>query len=86
ENYVHRVGRTGRGMEKGVAISFCGEEEKEKLEEIEKFLGKKIDVREISKFDYEETIDFSEENPKDWQALIEENENRKKKSRKKKKK
>ena len=23
ENYVHRVGRTGRGTKKGIAISFC---------------------------------------------------------------
>ncbi|PJC67697.1 MAG: hypothetical protein CO017_11065, partial [Zetaproteobacteria bacterium CG_4_8_14_3_um_filter_59_5] len=28
ENYVHRVGRTGRGENKGEAISFCSSEEK----------------------------------------------------------
>ena len=28
ENYVHRVGRTGRGKQKGRAVSFCSPEEK----------------------------------------------------------
>ena len=44
ENYVHRVGRTGRGVNKGVAISFCGEEEKERLEEIQQFLNKEKEI------------------------------------------
>ena len=37
ENYVHRVGRTGRGVKKGIAISFCSKEEKSRLEEIQGF-------------------------------------------------
>jgi ATP-dependent RNA helicase RhlE len=32
ENYVHRVGRTGRGTQRGHAVSFCSEEEKPLLE------------------------------------------------------
>lgn len=39
EHYVHRVGRTGRGVSKGTAYSFCAEEEKETLEKIENYLG-----------------------------------------------
>jgi len=42
ENYVHRVGRTGRGTKKGKAISFCSSHEKELLDIIEKDLGKPI--------------------------------------------
>lgn len=42
ENYVHRVGRTGRGTERGRAVSFCAEEEKPILEQIQSFLGKEI--------------------------------------------
>jgi hypothetical protein len=38
ENYVHRVGRTGRGVKSGKAVSFCSEEEKKILKEIEAFL------------------------------------------------
>lgn len=42
ENYVHRVGRTGRGFDKGEAISFCSSEEIQKLEQIEEFIQTKI--------------------------------------------
>ncbi len=42
ETYVHRIGRTGRAGFKGVAISFCDEEEKNHLRSIEKLIGKKI--------------------------------------------
>lgn len=44
ETYVHRIGRTGRAGLKGKAISFCSIEEKERLADIEKLLGKKIPV------------------------------------------
>lgn len=72
ENYVHRVGRTGRGVNKGVAISFCSEEEKLMLNEIEEYLGKKIVEMEISKDDYSTTIDFSEDYSKSLKELMEE--------------
>lgn len=52
ENYVHRIGRTGRGFNKGIAVSFCSQEEKPILEEIQNFLTKKIDVIKVSKSDY----------------------------------
>lgn len=38
ENYVHRIGRTGRGFAKGQAVSFCSPEENEKLAQIEELL------------------------------------------------
>ncbi len=86
ENYVHRVGRTGRGNQKGQAISFCSSEEKILLEEIEKNLGKPIHKIEISKNDYQITLDFSEERPHDWKALLVEAEEFDKGRKKKKKK
>lgn len=52
ENYVHRIGRTGRGFNKGIAVSFCSLEEKPLLEEIQTLLTKKIDVINVSKKDY----------------------------------
>ncbi|MDC0231355.1 DEAD/DEAH box helicase [Aureispira] len=71
ENYVHRVGRTGRGKNKGNAVSFCSEEEKETLAEIEFFLGKKVEVLEINKNDYLDTIDFTKDTKGlDWKAMI----------------
>jgi ATP-dependent RNA helicase RhlE len=74
ENYVHRVGRTGRGDKKGMAISFCSTEEKELLDRIEKRLGKAVNKLLISKSDYEMTKDLSQEKVPDWKALYEEDE------------
>ena len=70
ENYVHRVGRTGRGIRKGMAISFCSPEEKPVLDEIETFLDQKVKVLLINKEDYTATIDLSEDNPNDWKSLM----------------
>ena len=70
ENYVHRVGRTGRGDRKGQAISFCSSEEKEILEKIEDSLGKPINKIEISKTDYKNTIKISGEKENDWKKVI----------------
>lgn len=42
EDYVHRIGRTGRADAKGEAISLVGAEELDLLKDIEKLLGKEI--------------------------------------------
>lgn len=86
ENYVHRVGRTGRASKKGQAVSFCSSAEKSILEEIEQYLDKKINVLGISKNDYLETIEFSNESHSDWKTLIQQSEDFKKQRKKKKKK
>lgn len=70
ENYVHRVGRTGRGMQKGFAISFCSTEEKPILKEIEQFLTQKINIIEIDRKDYADTVLFSEDQNDNWQKLL----------------
>lgn len=70
ENYVHRVGRTGRGNQKGQAVSFCSTEEKELLTGIEENLGKSIQRLEISKKDYKNALEFTEEKVDDWQSLM----------------
>jgi ATP-dependent RNA helicase RhlE len=85
ENYVHRVGRTGRGTQKGIAVSFCSTEEKEVLDIIEGFLDKEIKVLDMGKTDYEGTVDMSEASIHDWKALVEDNENFEKKKKKKRK-
>ena len=77
ENYVHRVGRTGRGIHKGKAVSFCSPEEKPVLDAIQQFLDKEITVMKIAKGDYQETLDFTEDIPNDnWKLLMEEEEKR----------
>jgi ATP-dependent RNA helicase RhlE len=71
ENYVHRVGRTGRGFQKGQALSFCSDEEKDVLTKIEENLGKPIQQLTISKAGYQLAIDMSEDINHDWKSLIE---------------
>ena len=70
ENYVHRVGRTGRGKRKGQAVSFCSEIEKPTLVEIESYLEQDVQVLELSKTEYQETLDFAVEDETDWKALM----------------
>ncbi|MBF0377169.1 MAG: DEAD/DEAH box helicase [Desulfamplus sp.] len=61
ENYVHRVGRTGRGTQKGIALSFCSKEEEPRLKEIQEFIHKPIEVIQISKREYSSTVESSDE-------------------------
>lgn len=44
ETYVHRIGRTGRAGCSGVAITFCDLEEVPMLRDIQKLIGKTINV------------------------------------------
>jgi ATP-dependent RNA helicase RhlE len=44
ETYVHRIGRTGRAGASGKAISFCDDEERESLRDIQKLIAKQIPV------------------------------------------
>jgi ATP-dependent RNA helicase RhlE len=44
ETYVHRIGRTGRAGASGLALSFCDTEEREYLRDIQKLIGKSIDI------------------------------------------
>lgn len=85
ENYVHRVGRTGRGMQKGLAVSFCSPEEKPILDQIQEYLDRPIAVLQISAADYAQTLDFTADSRDDLQSLmkeVEEFEGRKKKKKK----
>jgi ATP-dependent RNA helicase RhlE len=84
ENYVHRVGRTGRGTERGHALTFCAPEEKPVLEMIQGFLGKEIKQMEIDKSDYRMTLALTEEVNTNWQKLLDEAAEMKQKKRKKK--
>ena len=42
EDYVHRIGRTARAGDSGVAITFIGPEEQPLFKKIEEFLGKEV--------------------------------------------
>lgn len=44
ETYVHRIGRTGRAGNTGIAISFCDADERAELKDIQKLIGLNIPV------------------------------------------
>jgi len=93
ETYVHRVGRTGRGNQKGQALSFCSTNEKPVLEMIEDGLDKPIAVIKIAKREYIEIQQNSNDHKDDIKSMINEienleywNSNKKKKNRRNRKK
>ncbi len=47
EDYVHRIGRTGRAGAKGMAVSFVGRQDIAIFRRIEQFIGGKLSVMEI---------------------------------------
>jgi ATP-dependent RNA helicase RhlE len=55
EDYVHRIGRTGRAGSRGMAVSFVSSAEKKLLSGIEKLLKKKIEVNNIPGFNLSNT-------------------------------
>ena len=50
EDYVHRIGRTGRAGESGIAVSLVGTDEMPYLQAIEKLLKRKIPVEKVTGF------------------------------------
>jgi ATP-dependent RNA helicase RhlE len=57
EDYIHRIGRTGRAGTKGNAISLASEDERELLEGIESLLKFKLKVERIAGFERETPLD-----------------------------
>lgn len=48
ETYVHRIGRTGRAGNTGTALTFCSQEERKLVNNIQKLTGKKLCKAELS--------------------------------------
>jgi ATP-dependent RNA helicase RhlE len=65
ENYIHRIGRTGRANKKGIAITFCIPKELELLQNIETFTHQQIPEQTISSEIEitEELLNWEIENP-----------------------
>jgi len=47
EDYIHRIGRTGRAMRTGDSITFCAPNDEYHLKKIQKLIGQKIPVEEL---------------------------------------
>jgi ATP-dependent RNA helicase RhlE len=52
EDYVHRIGRTGRAGASGYALTFVGPDEIVQMREIEYMLGKLMPMEDLEGFDY----------------------------------
>jgi len=52
EDYVHRIGRTGRAQHEGDAFTIMTGEDVEEVKKIEYFIGRKIDRQKVEGFDY----------------------------------
>ena len=52
DDYIHRIGRTGRAENVGEAITFTLPEDEYLLREIEKILGNSIEQKRLNDFDY----------------------------------
>ena len=52
EDYVHRIGRTGRAEATGDAITFVSGEEGKYLREVGKFIGRKLKAEKCKSFSY----------------------------------
>ncbi len=46
ETYVHRIGRTGRAQNRGIALSFCDQDERDSVEDIHKLINQQIPITE----------------------------------------
>jgi ATP-dependent RNA helicase RhlE len=65
ENYVHRVGRTGRGTRKGQAFSFCSPKEKPLLNQIQALINEEILIQPVTPREYAQIL----LDPKDTEGL-----------------
>ncbi len=72
DNYVHRVGRTGRGKNRGLAYAFCAPEERHLLEAIENYTGHDIRINNLDKSEYRETLTLSKQDRMGLADLMEE--------------
>jgi ATP-dependent RNA helicase RhlE len=50
EDYIHRIGRTGRAGAAGIAMTFVGRDEQQFLRRIEQYTGKRFSVKEYPGF------------------------------------
>ena len=69
EDYVHRIGRTGRAGASGQAISLVCADEHRQLQDIERLIKRKLDRVEIDDFEPEHRLPASTDKPSGGQAV-----------------
>jgi ATP-dependent RNA helicase RhlE len=63
EDYIHRIGRTGRAENTGDAFTLMVAEDAQHVHSIERFIGKKIERVKLENFNYKYTALFEEGKP-----------------------
>jgi ATP-dependent RNA helicase RhlE len=63
EDYIHRIGRTGRAEATGDAFTIMVAEDAQHVHAIERFIGKKIERVKLENFNYKYTALFEEGKP-----------------------
>lgn len=63
ETYVHRIGRTGRAKASGTALSFCDQEEKAYLKDIQKLIMQQIPVMADNPFELDPNAPIPKKEP-----------------------
>ena len=61
ESYVHRIGRTARAGNTGIAVAFCDDEEKPLLKDIERLIGYRLAVTNEDGVEQHPSKPFTEE-------------------------
>jgi ATP-dependent RNA helicase RhlE len=70
EDYVHRIGRTGRAQQEGDAFTILAGDEAAFAEQIERFIGRPIERRRLDGFDYVYTALLDEGSAEDRKRLL----------------
>ncbi|MHB8523391.1 MAG: DEAD/DEAH box helicase [Limisphaerales bacterium] len=63
EDYVHRIGRTGRAQATGDAFTLMVTEDARHVDAIERFIGRKVERVQLENFNYRHSILFEERKP-----------------------
>ncbi|MBK7956983.1 MAG: DEAD/DEAH box helicase [Bacteroidetes bacterium] len=71
ENYMHRIGRTGRADKKGISITFINDFDKENKLKVEELMGRKIAMKKMPAEVEVSTVLISEEQPKVHEPFVE---------------
>jgi ATP-dependent RNA helicase RhlE len=59
EDYIHRIGRTGRASATGDSVTFVSSDEMVNLKRIEKFINRKFEMKACEGFNYSKALELS---------------------------